>query len=97
MNYFAVLILLGLCACGGVDQKQLSATGVEVKVLLNKAEKGCSVLEKVVGTNDNGSQDLAENHARNLAAKLRANAIYFNEVVQTGGTIKVYGTAYSCK
>lgn len=89
-------LILVLASCG-TSSPQLSSGGEQVKILLNKKESGCKVLDKVVGENDQGSQDLAENNARNLAGKVKANAIYFDEVVATGSNIKVYGTAYWCQ
>lgn len=89
-------LALVLASCSS-SSPQLSSAGEQVKVLVNKKASGCKVLEKVVGKNEQGSQDLAENDARNLAGKVKANSIYFDEVVATGATVKVYATAYWCQ
>jgi hypothetical protein len=55
------------------------------------------VVGKVVGENDQGSVDLARNHARNLGAKLGANGLFIDQEVPNGASVKVYATAYQCE
>lgn len=68
---------------------------MKVKILDRKGSN-CSTVDKVVGENEMDSEELATNHARNLAAKSGGNAIVVDEVVDNGGVVKVYATAYRC-
>ena len=80
-----------------ISKTKLSSDGQEVKIL-SKAEKSkCSTIDKVIGLNEKGSDDLAQNHARNLAASLDGNAIFFDEMVSSGNMVKAFATVYDCK
>lgn len=94
MKYIAVLLLLTVVSCG-VSKKKLTSAGMQVKVLDRKGS-GCSTVDKVVGENDMKSEELATNHARNLAGKSGANAIVVDEVVDNGAEVRVHATAYRC-
>lgn len=87
-------LLVTLVACS-VSKKKLTSKGKMVKVMARKASN-CNTVDKVVGENDMDSEELATNHARNLAGKSGANAIVVDEVVDNGGNVKVYATAYTC-
>lgn len=95
---FLTLILLSLVAVScAVSKTRLSDDGKTVKIL-SKAEKtSCNVVDKVVGVNEKGSDELAQNHARNLAAKVDGNAIFFDEMLSTGKMVKAMATVYECK
>ncbi len=90
----STLSLLSACSSApGV----LSDEAKEVQVLANKPGEECHVVGKVVGENEQGSPELARNHARNLAANLRANGIFINQEVPNGAKIQVFATAYQCE
>lgn len=94
MKAIALILLLTVVSCG-VSKKKLSKDGMKVKILDRKGSN-CSTVDKVVGENEMDSEELATNHARNLAAKSGGNAIVVDEVVDNGGVVKVYATAYRC-
>ncbi|MGB0453866.1 MAG: hypothetical protein ACPGJV_09140 [Bacteriovoracaceae bacterium] len=94
-NILVVLTVLLSFSCS-VSKKKLTAEGGKVRILDFKKNTGCSVIDKVVGENDMDSEDLAKNHARNLAAKSGGNAIYFDEIIRNGSSIKIHSTAYQC-
>jgi len=87
---------LALFASCSTSKTKLSSGGKLVKTLQYKKNDNCNVVNKVVGENDIGSEELAKNHARNLAAKSDGNAIYFDETVANGNKIRVHATAYAC-
>ncbi|MBT3585888.1 MAG: hypothetical protein HN509_13360 [Halobacteriovoraceae bacterium] len=89
----ACLLLLVSCA---TSKTKLSSDGMKVKVMSTKRGTKCNVVNKVIGENDNGSEELARNHARNLAGNDGANAVHFDEVIKNGKDIKLYSTAYNC-
>ncbi|MDA8793921.1 DUF4156 domain-containing protein [Bacteriovoracaceae bacterium] len=93
MLMFALLSLFG-CA---VSEKTLSSDGNKVKVLSMKEVEDCTVIDKVVGKNDLGSDELAQNHAKNLAADKDGNAVYFDDMVSNGKKIEAHATVYKCK
>lgn len=95
MKYLIVLLLI-VTSCS-TSKTKLDSRGKEVEVLSTKPGSGCSVVNKVVGENDNGSVDLARNHARNLAGKAGGNAITFDEEIMNGQKWRVHATAYECK
>lgn len=72
-------------------------TGKEVQLLANKPGDECSVVGKVLGESEQGSPEMARNHARNLAAKVKGNALFINQEVPNGAKIQVFGTAYHCE
>ena len=85
-----------LISCGASKIK-LSSDGEKVEILSRKPGKECSVLAKIIGKNEGGSIDLAQNHARNLAGNKGANAIYFDEEVSNGNSYKIHSIGYACK
>ena len=89
-----IIFLLVLSSCG-TSKTKLSSDGKRVKMLKVK-DKNCHVMDKVVGENEKGSEELAENHARNLSGNADGNAMYIDEVVANGPRVKVYATAYHC-
>lgn len=84
-----------IIASCSVSKTKLTA-GKNVKVMPTK-KSNCEVVTKVIGINDNGSLDLAKNHARNLAGDQGANAITFDEEFRNGKEWKVHSTAYLCE
>ena len=91
---FSLVATLSACSSApGV----LTDDGKEVQILDNKPGNECNVVGKVVGENDQGSPELARNHARNLAGKLRANALFINQEVPNGAKLQVFATAYQCE
>ena len=92
-----ISLSISLFSCAGTSKTKLSQKAKEMRILDSAKTPGCSVLDKVVGINEDGSEALANNHARNLSAGLEANGIYVNETVQNGSNIKVYATAYQCE
>ena len=92
--FLSALSLLSACSSSpGV----LSDDGKEVQVLANKPGDECNVVGKVVGENEQGSPELARNHARNLAAQMNGTAIFINQEVPNGAKIQVFATAYQCE
>ena len=86
--------VLSLVGCA-VSKTKLSDDGEKVKII-SFPGKNCNVIDKVVGINEKGIEQLAHNHARNLAAKLDGNAIVI-ETVSNGNMIKANGTVYDCR
>ena len=98
MKVILALTLLPLLLIGcSTSKTALSSDGKKVRILSSTKESGCNVVDKVVGENEKGSLPLAKNHARNLAAKVDGNAIFFDEIVQNGAVYKVYATAFECE
>lgn len=96
MNKIIFLSLSALMACS-VSKTKLTSDGEKVEILLNKPKEECSVVEKIIGMNEQGSVELARNHVRNLAAKADANAVYIEQEIPNGGVVKIFATAYSCR
>lgn len=90
----ATLLLFTACSS---SPGLLSEQGKEVQVLDKKPGNECSVVGKVIGESEQGSHELATNHARNLSAKLRANSMFVNQEVPNGQKIQVFATAYQCE
>lgn len=90
-----IMTLTILTACA-VSKTKLSEEGEKVKVLTQPKSPGCNVIDKVIGMNEKGIDELAQNHARNLAARMDANAIYF-EMVSNGNMVEAHGTVFQCK
>ncbi len=88
----SIAVLLVSCA---VSKTKLSDDGKKVKIIDYPGEN-CHALGKVVGINEEGIEELAQNHARNLAARLDANAIKI-ETVSNGNMVKANGIAYNCE
>ncbi|GAB4406260.1 MAG: hypothetical protein OHK0056_04850 [Bacteriovoracaceae bacterium] len=91
----AAMVLISGCA--GTSKEELSPEARNVKVYPNRRGLQCDVVGKVVGENDEGSVELARNHARNLEAKKGANGIVFDEEIQNGKNWKVYSTSFLCE
>jgi len=90
------LSLITLVGCS-TSPSILTEGGKEVQVFNSKPGNECSVVGKVVGDNDKGSMDLARNHARNLAANMKANAIHITQEVPNGQKAQVFATAFYCE
>lgn len=93
-KFLAIFLLLATTACS-VSEKKLSDDAKKIKVI-SRANKKCHVIGKYVGNNEDGTVELARNHALNLAAKDDANSIIFTEEVNNGKDWKVYATGYHC-
>lgn len=87
--------MLALAACSS-NPGQLSNDAKNIEVLVNKPGQGCYTVGKVVGVSNEGSKELALNHALNQAAKLNASALHVNQEVPNGKKMMAYGTAYKC-
>ncbi len=96
MKILLIMSLVFTFSSCGTAKKKLSKDGAKVKVLTHRQGHGCSVVDKVVGENEIGSLELAENHTRNLVADAGGDAVYYNETVRNSSFIKVYGTAFKC-
>ncbi len=93
MNHFLkVLVIFSLASCA-VSKTKLSDDGKKVKIITHS--EGCSALGKVVGVNEEGIEELAHNHARNLAARMGADSVML-ETVGNGNMIRSNGVAYQC-
>lgn len=91
MKYLFLLMVTVACS----SNSKLSSDGRKVEILA-KASTNCEVVGKVVGINEDGSVELARNHARNLVADEDGNAIVIDEEVANGSVFKVYATGYRC-
>jgi hypothetical protein len=97
MKFITLAALLVIAQACGSAPGVLTDSGKEVQTLDNKPGSECSVVGKVVGENEQGSPEMARNHARNLSAKLNGNAMFINQEVPNGGKIQVFATAYQCE
>lgn len=96
-NTYSVICCLLLVGCA-VSKTKLSSGGKQVRILKSKSSaKDCNVIDRVQGMNDKGSEQLATNHARNLLAKMDANAILVNDIIPNGSKIVVTATGYFCE
>lgn len=92
MKLFILLAVVTACSSKpGV----LSDKAKNLEIYPNKPVS-CNVVGKVVGMDENGSTELATNHALNQAAKLSATGIVVNQEVPNGNKRAVYATAYQC-
>ena len=94
-SLFSLLVLASLVSCS-TSKTKLSETAKSVRILKSKKASGCSVMDSVKGVNEKGQQELAKNHARNLAAKIGGNAIYIDKIVPNGYDVEVFATVYEC-
>jgi hypothetical protein len=94
MKYALLFVLFTACA---TSKTKLTDQAKEIRVLEHAKGHGCAVMDKITGSNDKGSEDLAQNHVKNLAAKAGANAVHFDETVQNGSEIKIKATIYKCE
>jgi hypothetical protein len=93
MKFFILLVLV--TACSSKPSGVLTEKAKDLEVYPNKPT-GCNVVGKVVGMNDNGSTELATNHALNQAAELKGTGIVVNQEVPNGNKRAVHATAYQC-
>jgi hypothetical protein len=92
MKFFILLVLVTACSSRpGV----LTEKAKDLEVYPNKPT-GCIVVGKVLGTDINGSTELATNHALNQAAELKGTGIVVNQEVPNGNKRAVHATAYQC-
>lgn len=92
MKYFIFLALFSACSSG---PHQLSNKAKELEVYSTKPND-CRVVGRVLGKDENGSKELALNHALNQAADLKASGIYVNQEVPNGRVMEVHATAHDC-
>ena len=92
MKIFFLLVVLSACAGRPM---QLSEKAKDLEVYATKPTN-CHVVGKVVGTDKNGSTELATNDALNQAADLKATGIHVNQEVPNGASRSVFATAYEC-
>jgi hypothetical protein len=97
MKLILLVCVLGLAAACSSAPGVLTEDGKGVETLTNKPGTECNVVGKVVGESEQGSPEMARNHARNLTAKLRGNSMFINQEVPNGAKIQVFATAYECE
>jgi len=92
-----LFVLPCIFSCAGGPKNQLSKEAMEVNILPGpKPPSHCNALGKVVGTNDEGIEELAKNHARNQVADLNGSSLFIKETVTNGNKITIHGVAYKC-
>jgi ABC-type Zn uptake system ZnuABC Zn-binding protein ZnuA len=89
------LMLLAVVACASKNPGQLSQKAKDLEVYATKPTT-CQVVGKIVGTDENGSTELATNNALNQAAEMGASGIFVNQEVPNGKARAVHATAYNC-
>jgi hypothetical protein len=92
MKYLISMLVLVGCAS---NPGELSEKAKNLEVYASKPSD-CRVQGRVVGTNKNGSKELALNHALNQASELKATGIFVNQEVPNGSVMTVHATAYQC-
>ena len=92
MKYLIPVLMLAACSS---NPTQLSSKAQELEVFGTKPTD-CKVVGKVVGTTEEGSKELALNHALNQAADKGASGIFVNQEVPNGKFMTVHATAYKC-
>lgn len=92
MKYLIALFIMAGCSS---TPSQLSDKAAQLEVFGTRPT-GCKVVGKVKGVNEEGSKDLALNHALNQAADLNASGIFVDQEVPNGRVMTVYATAYKC-
>lgn len=97
MKLMSLVVLMFAVACSSTSKTILSSKAKDVEILVNRPGPECQVVGKIVGENEQGSVELARNHARNQSAKLDATAMLINQEVPNGNSVKVYATAYQCE
>lgn len=90
-NFILLAVLVACSSKPGI----LTEKAKNLEVYPNKPAS-CDVVGKVVGMDENGSTELATNHALNQAAKLGATGMVVNQEVPNGNKRSVYATAYQC-
>jgi hypothetical protein len=89
-----LIIMLSVAACSS-NPNQLSEKAQNLEVFATKPVD-CRVQGRVVGTHEEGSKELALNHALNQAAEMKASGIFVNQEVPNGNVMNVHATAYKC-
>lgn len=90
-------IALSLLAGCASNPYQLTKEGKQVEVLKRKPrEEECDVVSKLKAENSDGSEAMAKNKARNMAADKGADSIYFDDMIPNGKSRVIMATAYSC-
>lgn len=97
MKFILLVSILGLVSACSSAPGVLTEGGKEVETLATKPGTECNVVGKVVGESEQGSPEMARNHARNLTSKLRGNSMFINQEVPNGAKIQVFATAYDCE
>lgn len=92
MKYLILMIMLAACSSKPVQLTD-KARGLEV---YPTKPADCRVAGRVLGVDENGSKELALNHALNQAADLNASGIFVNQEVPNGSVMNVHATAYQC-
>lgn len=90
---FFVLLVLGFACASNPGILTDKAKGLEVYA---SAPAKCNVVGKITGIDQNGSPELAINHALNQAAKLGATGIVVNQEIPNGNKRAAHVTAYQC-
>jgi uncharacterized lipoprotein YajG len=92
MKFIIPLVLLAACASRPTQltEKAKSLEVYQIKPI------NCPVAGRIVGEDENGSKELALNHALNQAAELNATGLFVNQEVPNGKTMTVHATAYEC-
>ncbi len=89
----AALFLLVSCSA---HKTKLDEKSKNIEVLSSKKNNGCHVVEKVIGENESGTEELALNHAKNLAIKAGGNAIYVEDTIKNAKTVRVHAIVFHC-
>lgn len=92
---FTSLLLITLVTACSSFKTKLTSDGRNVKVV-DKKPKSCEPVGKVEGTNDEGSDDLAIVHARNLAGDEDADTMFIDDQIEQGKMRRILATAYIC-
>jgi|GEM_PF-4303170 hypothetical protein len=74
-----------------------SSSKIKIDVIYGKELKRCSAIGKVIGTNEEGIEDLAINIAKDKVKDLDGDTLLVRDNVQNGRMITIEGVAYKCK
>ncbi len=92
MKYLVLIVFI--ISCAGPSGK-LTEKAKKLEVFSTRPAK-CRVIDKVIGTDKNGTSELAVNHALNQAADLGASGIFITEEIPNGKNRTVHAIAYEC-
>jgi hypothetical protein len=92
MKFLFFLVLSVACSS---KPAMLTEKAKDLEIYPNKPAN-CHVVGKVIGTDENGSTELATNQALNKAVELKATGIQINQEVPNGKSRTVHATAYDC-
>ncbi len=92
MKYLVFVFLISSCSSRPV---QLTEKAKNLEVYAVKPSD-CRVAGRIVGTNKEGSKELALNDVLNQAADLKASGVFINQEVPNGSIMNVHATAYQC-